>query len=356
MKVFVVSGDAGGAQCVHAVCHELRRRNAALEAWVYGPGHGVFQDGAKRLPEAPTSPEAAREMLSAFEPDVLLLGTSVNKREDEKVFLKSARTLGIPSIAVLDFWSNYHGRFATRPAPSPLDALPDRIAVMDGSAARDLEALGIPSDRIAVTGQPAFDRLHETPPSPGEIRSLRESMGCGSDQRLVLFASQPFRELATQHGMAPVPFDEIDLAQTVLASVHEIDACLWIRPHPREASAKFRPLADQGAIVATTGSSIQALHAADDVVGMSSVFLLEAGILGKRVLSLQPGVNDGGPLPLARLGLGTVITHHGCDAAIREWFTATPQTHERLPQPSDRAFLPGAAARVVDEIEFLASR
>lgn len=357
MRVLAVSGDAGGAQCVHSVCVELRKRGAHLSALAYGPAVRIFGDGACPLPEQATTVEQAGDQLTSFQADALLLGTSINDREDEKTFLQAARSLGIPSLAVLDFWSNYHGRFATRPEPAPMDAVPDCLAVMDETARFDLEALGIPASVIAVTGQPAFDRLHESPPSIEACIELRRAIGCRPEERLVLFASQPFRELTAQTGMAPVPYDEVELARMVLAASRDLKARLWIRPHPRELPDKYEMLTNEGAILSKEGDSRHALHAADAIVGMSTVFLLEAAIIGKPVLSLQPGIQGEGPLPLRRLKLATLFTREVSLQSVRAWLATANCGSAPNPAPALATSLrPGAAIRVIIEIERLVTR
>ena len=87
----------------------------------------------------------------------LLTATSANGIDLEKLFLGAARRLGVPALAVLDFWSNYRQRFSDQ--RDNLIYLPDRIAVMDEHARTEMIAEGFAPELLSVTGQPAFDAL-----------------------------------------------------------------------------------------------------------------------------------------------------------------------------------------------------
>src|SRR5439155_26814133 len=103
----------------------------------------------------------------------------------ESRFVEAARTLAIPSIAVLDSWVNYAQRFPVRP---------DCIAVMDEHAKADLIAEGFDARALVVTGQPATDDLcaFSRAFDDDQRRQWRNRLGAERDGLLVLFVSQPF--------------------------------------------------------------------------------------------------------------------------------------------------------------------
>jgi len=361
MNVFAIAGDPGGAQAVMAVIAELRRQRgcAAITAG-YNEATDIFAPADHVLDKAAALGEALH-LLKQERPDVLLCGTSVNGRDDEKTFIQAARQLGIPSLAVLDFWSNYAARFTTLPPDGPLDALPDVITVMDDSAAEDLRALGIDTRCIHVTGQPAFDRLHTETPPPSKLAALREQIGCPPGRHLIVFASQPCSEIATKAGYAVLPYDEREIVQIFCSELKTHPAAdelfLWIRPHPRETPGKFTQHASSHVFAGMAGDSASAQHAAEGVAGMCSVFLLEAALIGKPVLSLQPGETGLSPLPLGRLRLGTACMAKNIRPAIRRWLDQWRGVL-RIEAPPEGGALrtPDASRHVVEELRRLARR
>ena len=88
---------------------------------------------------------------------LVLTSTSLNGLDLEKRFIVAAQARGIPSVSLLDFWSNYRRRFTS--AENTLNCLPDRIAVMDAQARDEMISEGFDSARLIITGQPIFDDL-----------------------------------------------------------------------------------------------------------------------------------------------------------------------------------------------------
>jgi len=360
MKVFAIAGDPGGAQAVMAVVRELRGQQEEVITAGYNAAADIFAPADHVFEEAATFDDALY-LLEQERPAVLLCGTSVNGRDDEKTFINAARQLGVPSLAVLDFWSNYAARFTTRPPDGPFDALPDVIAVMDESAAEDLRGIGIDAKFIHVTGQPAFDRLHTETPPAAKLAALRAQIGCPPERHLILFASQPCSEIATKAGYAVLPYDEREIVEIFCAELKAHAAAdelfLWIRPHPRETPGKFAQHASRHVFAGMAGDSALAQHAAEGVAGMCSVFLLEAALIGRPVLSLQPGETGLSPLPLDRLRLGTACMEKDIRPAIRRWLDQWRGiTRIKIPHDGDALRTPDASRHVVEELRRLARR
>ena len=97
---------------------------------------------------------------------------------------------GIPTLSIVDFWSNYTERF---------DTLPDKIAIIDEQMRQEMLAEGFPDDKLVITGQPAFDCLAEKRKRFDESDSwkhplryaARRSYGLHPYEKLVIFMSQP---------------------------------------------------------------------------------------------------------------------------------------------------------------------
>jgi len=132
------------------------------------------------------------------------------------------------------------------------------------------------------------------------IVSLRNSLGVGGQDVLIVFASEPITE---SHGTKTPSFGytERTIVKDLLEELQEMKQetkhkmVLIIRPHPREHRGKFdqlRNLSSQGleVIVNSDRDSDQLIEAADCVCGMSSMFLLESALLGKPIISIQIGL------------------------------------------------------------------
>jgi UDP-N-acetylglucosamine 2-epimerase len=230
--------------------------------------------------------------------------------------------------------------------------VPDQIAVMDDRAVEDMVKEGFNREHLIITGQPAYDELFQPCDITATRQRVRAALGIGDKDMLLIFASQPFTEMTAESGIPPVAYDEMECLGLLLQSLPSApDHKIWVRPHPRETAAKFHDLANPQLIVSSEFDRISAIHAADGVTGMSSNFLLEAALLGKPVLSLQPRQQGPGPLPLVSLGLGAVITNTAdISAAVRQWLSECHQPNHSHSPASDSPFRPGAAKRVGDVV------
>jgi len=333
-----VCGDRGGA---HAVAPVIQALNAdgrvAVRALAYGAACAVWADGQLAFTSLDSTTTDVR-----LEPKTALLMTgtsSPNPLEYEKAFIAAARTQGVPSLAVLDFWSNYAQRFGD--AQGRLVYVPDRVAVMDQWARDELIACGMDRERIVVTGQPAFDDLGVTRTrfTPARRQALRARWNIGENEWMVLFASQPLSVLFGSDASNPLypGFDERQVLHTLVAALDNIarrtrhKITLTILPHPREQG---ETLQIEGRVIRTVvardSQPRELAMAADLVVGMTSTLLVEACYLGCVTCSLQPGLRWPDTFPTNRWGVSRAVY---CQADVQ------PAVEQLLLDESSRVVL-----------------
>jgi hypothetical protein len=287
-RIAAVAGDPGGARAIAPVLLALQKADdSRLRTYSYHEATAIFQSEGLEVHslENSASVTAARSLLASEGAEVLLTATSMNGVDWEPRFIQAAHELRLPSLAVLDFWSNYRPRFSTD--GTELDALPTRIAVMDTFAHDQMVAEGFPPERLVVTGQPALDHLiarsRTAPDRPGKPRSLRR----------VGFLSQPLSELYDRTGT----FDETTVLEFTLRLLEQVSdevgpIELHLRPHPRESREKFRRFKSSSVAIRLNDSSdrFAFLESMDCVVGINTILLLEAALMGVPALSWQPGI------------------------------------------------------------------
>jgi len=116
-SVLIVCGDPGGASAVAPVIKYLESENRLkVEAVAYNEAGSIwdsFEIAYKNIPN-----DFSREEILALmkKPEVKLLftGTSVNTIDLEKKFISAAEQIGIPSLSLIDFWTNYTWRFSDK--------------------------------------------------------------------------------------------------------------------------------------------------------------------------------------------------------------------------------------------------
>ncbi|MCL4469614.1 MAG: CDP-glycerol glycerophosphotransferase family protein [Gammaproteobacteria bacterium] len=313
-RIVTICGDPGGANAVALVIEFLRAEGkvsvtalAYLQAATLWSERGIQFDTIKG--EAADNDILKR--LNEPKANLLLTGTSANRFELEKRFIVAARQLGIPSMSVLDFWSNYALRFSDE--SGNLCYLPDRIAVMDELARDEMVAAGIAGSRIVITGHPTLDGLDVYRQSFSSKRrcALRESLGVAPDDWLVLYASQPPTFSDLDDTTLPPWLDRLRTvnvllgALAVLAQSRGKCVTLLIRPHPRESGEIYRGLVHETVriVVSGAGDSRDLALAADAIVGMTTMFLVEARHLGRPTLSIRLDLPLPDDFPPSRSGL-----------------------------------------------------
>ena len=358
-----ICGDPGGARALVPVLRRLRDdEQVAPVNYAYHEALEILEARGVAVRPMPPDSDAAtvRAILATEHPVGVLTGTSCNGRDLEKLFIAGAFELGIPSLALLDFWSGYVCRFAA--ADGTLGYLPDTVAVMDARAQRELAAAGVPDDRIVVTGQPAFDELTEVRQqfTAAHREEVRRSLGVAPADLLIGFVSQPLGELyrTTQGDARFLGYDEREVLGLVIdavASLREVAARpvrLVIRCHPRESSSSFSSFENAWTRVARADNDARAVAMSCDlVVGMNSALLLEACFLGCPVLSVQPGLRGRDALPSNASGASVAVyTREGVAPALRTLLLDDLWQQRHRARLADFRPTPGATQRVVERV------
>lgn len=277
LKIFFAAGDVGGARAILPVAKLASKSGYEVYAYEYG----VFYD------EGETDwhwLDFSGSMRVASKCDAVIYATSVNDLAAVKIACH-ANASSVPTVHVLDNWSSYRKRIETY--------IPSYYTVMDDVAFSQASLDGVPEVILRITGHPGL----------GELGFEQRSSSYKANEKKILFVSEP---VSTDQGIENRGYDEITVAnlfsQAILSQSILIDRLL-IAPHPRECRQavcrRMRHLFGMQSqqmnwVMVPEGSIRQALSQSTHVVGMTSLLLYEAWLLGKPTLSLQPGLKNVG--------------------------------------------------------------
>ncbi|MBF0164653.1 MAG: hypothetical protein HQM01_09185 [Magnetococcales bacterium] len=358
--LWVVAGDAGGANALWPTFPLLRGQGVRLHLSGYALTPTAWRargEEVETLSDDLTVADAA-ERLRASGVALLLTGTSLNGVNLEHRFLQAARGLGVRSLALLDFWSNYWPRFS--PDGPSLERLPDRVAIMDSLAREEMCAAGFPAERLRITGQPLLDDLESCRQSFTAERRRVLRHRTGSDARtLVLFVSQPLaqmRLLEQQTGGVDTGFDEETVIPVLLSTLERLHRerplRLIVLPHPRESRTRWNAwLSDRdwADLAPTACSARELVLAAELTIGMHSMLLVESVWLGCATLSVQLGLQGPDRLPVSRAGvIPRVERADELEGRIRGLLYPGPERERHLTGLGQMPRLEQAARRVSD--------
>lgn len=346
-RTLIFARDAGAANALTPIA-------LSGPASVVASGHAraIFsREGVRHLAITDGEQERPATIVRDERPEAVLTGTSLEVARDH-AWWSAAAELGIPSMGVVDHWSQFAERFSIE---ASFDRMPDLVAVMDERARQQMLQLGCPEDSVVVTGHPAFDRLFVA----GVVgrASTRSRWAFAKGESALVFALEP---LARDYGPRAA-FDESDVFEIVWQATEGLPFTVVVRPHPTQRKSDVEPLTARSkvrTIVETDLGARAVIAGADAVVGMGSMFLIEAAIAGLPVLSIQPEPFD--PLPrLARYFPGLI--GEARDAGSVHAWLGSDATRGRRPEEARRArnaeagLSSGATDRIWDELGRLVS-
>ncbi|GAO78934.1 hypothetical protein [Sphingopyxis sp. C-1] len=303
---------------------------------------------------------AAEALLARFNPAAVIFGTSENPDSFAFNLVAASRRNGVPTIAAVDSAPNAEHRFRGH-GTDPLRYAPDTLLVADSASADAYRALGIESDQIAICGHPRFDEIAAIRERWSEDQRAQQRRrhfpGVPDDEKIVVFVSElsvglgdnPFRRdddysLAGTSGSdarSRIVGEELLLALSHLPyPVHRV-----LRLHPKQDDAEeadFSALFDQ---VSQSEPGLELVNAADLVVGMTSILLIEAACLGRPVLSIVPRSEERQWLGDARKAIPSVSTRDAIDA-----FLTGGDERQGWPVAATPAGLGNATANMVGRI------
>ncbi len=366
------SRDPGGTNAVVPLIEPLRTRGNEVVVYGKDAALSIYRrlsmdctDIRDAIPSG--TEEETGKFVRKLGPDLIVTGTS-SEDFTERHLWKAAEKAGIASFAVLDQWTNYRLRLIPE-GDDPVNAgakereliLPSFFFIMDEFARKEMCAMGIDREKLVVTGQPFFDYIRKTGNrfAAPENEKLRRELTGDQSGLIFVFASQPIASIHRQNGMAEDfwGYTEKTVLKSVTACLGKLTdelatkVTLVIRLHPKDQPDAYRdvlstcPKSINPIVDRETDSSLL-LKAADLIIGMFSMVLLEAAILKRRFISVQIGLKRENPLIFDRMGLArSILTEEELEEKLRGILNG------ESPGGPDLKFEFGATERIVEYVE-----
>jgi hypothetical protein len=228
------------------------------------------------------------DFLKVEQPDLLLVSPLVNLGSYQADFVKSAKALHIPVVYPVFSWDNLSTK-------GLIHVQPDGVIVWNERQRTEaVEMHGVPPDRVAVTGAPRFDEFFAMTPETSR-EQFCAIHGLDARQPIVVYlCSSEF-----------VAGGEVDFVRRWIEEVRRepsLRSCnILIRPHPRQQKPwKGFAVPDARVAVALPKAMnadptlFDTVYHGAAVVGLNTSAQLEAGILGRPVLTiLAPEFEEG---------------------------------------------------------------
>ncbi len=310
--------------------------------------------GSQPLFAASSSNLSIQDVVGTFAPQAIVVGTT-GMDSLERALTVYAREQTIPTIGVLDERYGYQRRFVDE--RGNLSYLPDVIALMDDQCYADAVDEGLPASRLRVTGSPilSFLAYEASAILDGMARLTRRPYPAWKQ---LVFISETFDR---DNGSSPqecgrlgafLGFTEETVRRDIFTILQEIrqPTVLIERLHPSDDR-----IPQEGRVgehlywkQMRGGDLWLLLRQSDAVIGMRSMALLEATLLGCRVASYQPNLVGENRCAAVHFRVAERLdTLH----ELKGWLMCTMSaTTGSLPPPAELPFIRSDAADQVADL------
>ena len=298
--IFVFS-DPAGANAVLALVDQLIKEGKKQneDFIVFTNSKGVFNQKYNGLVQrVDFSDNFAKTMINKFKPNYLFTATSTNDFEHRWRKLVN-KDEGIKTIAFIDHWTNYIERFTFKDEI----VFADEIWVVNQTAKKEAIEAGIPQELIKVTSNPYYEKVSSFTPRIPKTEFFNKYQ-LDPNKQVVLFISDDIKRSfpKDEKGDCVLGFDEFTVLKDVLIAFKELENKIdWhnyqlvIKLHPRSEPNKFDQLLKEFSPNELDYSQIQNCdplflnYFSDIILGMFSNMVIEAMLMGKKVLRVQIG-------------------------------------------------------------------
>lgn len=299
INILIHVEDPGAANIVVGLPEQLSKKG--ISCVLYASNTAVPYLSVRHQKLVNVDGGIAADIIEAHSPKLVVVGTSENPDGFDLALTAAAKTMNIPTVALIDMQFNIDRRFRGQ-SSNPLAYAPDWLAVPDEASQNAAIALGFPQDRVRICGHPHYDRIRSKRKEleHQDRTALRKHHfpGLDLDRPILLFAAEGVDQLNpkisfrdpdfTLHGRGTSDF------RTAIVLEELIDAAktchtkpqIVLRLHPKNQRSDFTAYLNEVDTVSEGGDPLELMWAADGITGMSSMLLLEAYLLRLPTLSI----------------------------------------------------------------------
>jgi len=292
-KILFFARDPGGASQLSGIIHEYSNCEVYAKDFAYN----IFINNKIKAINI-TSLDIIKEKLDSF--SLVVTGTSYAD-DSEKELWKTAKEIGIPTVAYFDHWMNFnrfnHKRFG--------QIYPDYIFVFDKLVEHGIiESNPDCSSKVLSVGSTVLEKFVTYSLSNEAQIDYKKENGFFDYDLNIVYAAEKIKGFAIEDEYGVNEFSQFEKL---------IDACLvlgkkirvFFRPHPKhnvkEVEFFLDYLQNRKNIHIELDKShdkISLLYACDVVFGINTMVLIEAMLLGKRVCSIGNDIKSVGSMLL----------------------------------------------------------
>lgn len=361
-SVLLFAEDPGAANYIAPIARALSVEGIAARLCATGAALRYFAE--RGLPaQTVAAGAAAMAMVAEMRPRLVIVGTSENKKTAAFDLIAAAKSVGAKSLGVVDCSTNAEFRFRGT-ADDPLAHAPEELLVPDRQTFKAFRGFGLPAARLHLCGHPHYDVVRERKRAlDAEGRATvcaRELPGVSANRRAIVFLAELSTGFTETHFQLAPDYTLRGrgrrTGRTEIVMEEFLDAVsrfpgprphLVLRLHPKNTREEFGALADAFDAVSTGSSPLALVYAADLVVGMTSMLMIEAALFLRPTLAILPRRTEADWLPT----IGAGITRPAYTSAEIYAGLTAPVPHEaELAARVEAFFPPDSISRVMEVV------
>ena len=261
---------------------------------------------------------SAEEIIEAYTPKLFVFGTSENRESYGFNLINAAKSRDIHSISLVDSWYNYENRFSGKTS-DPLHYLTDEIYVTDSKTIELFLGLGVPKDRVKLIQNPIFKKVVDWKKSNKSNPKLITLQANKKNLPVLTFIAEGWDKLNPKNSLKNInyrlfgrgksKFRTVIVMEELLDSLARTSTEVFkvLRLHPNSNLDDFMPVANEFNSFSIEDDPYQLCISSTYVLGMTSMLLLEAELLGVRTASILPDINEKEWMPNLTLGTTSVL-------------------------------------------------
>ena len=309
-KVLFFSCEPGGAEVLIPVINLLQSRSFEVTVATYGYAVERFKKKNISYVEIEKINKDDIRIFEKFKPDLVISSAASLPHKDmsEKYLWQNAKKMNIKTVVFLDQWQNYSIRFSGIREDEKLIYLPDFINCINDIGKQEMISEGFKENILLTFGHPYLSSLGKESEKIDK-KSIKKYLQIGQNQKIFLFVSEAIKE---NYGKT-IGYDQYEVLDFFLGNVQNIqNSTVIIKLHPKDNARNFKNIISKYAdlhliIISNELSPIECITVSDFMYGMTSIMLIEAYILGKNVISLQPNLKINDPLIISRYNYISMI-------------------------------------------------
>lgn len=301
MSILVFVEDPGAANYILGVPELLEREGVSVKIAAAGHALAICRERHVLAEDVSSCPDA-HALLKRHDVRLLVVGTSHNPDSFGFSLIAAAQSSGIMSVGFVDMEIDAELRFRGR-SGSVLGYAPDWLIVPDEWTKKTYETLGYRSERIRICGNPNYDRTMDFAKAyvKKDRRALRRHAlhGISDQQKVVVFVAEhqngndPRLRRMSDYSLQGRGGNDARTAivlEELLDAVARIETKPYVvvRMHPKNTKEEFIPYMGEIDCLHSGGEPLELVWLSDLVVGMTSMLVMEAALLGKPTLSILP--------------------------------------------------------------------